>query len=288
MCLGKGNGNWVQWLAYATARWCYRQTGNNWFLLSLRPHVFQFSRRKVPTQNGSVESCQDGSVLFLLLGLLFVDLFLCFRLLWVAFLRGRGRSFGWNNLLCQGLCSAPNPGITARHGVARRWGIRAKGQVTMQVPPPLQSQCTHSGMPSLPCSITEQIILEHSHQALCTTLFLLFWKEIFTEPTTYFPTLCRRVNQTQWLKNIMRTGNESAVTQHRAPGPCSVSDGHSDTNCPWRGASDLLPVSCPADIFLASFSHPSNMPAWSRPLVIIYDSSDDTGLAYQRSNLLEW
>lgn len=36
-------------------------------------------------------------------------------------------------------------------------------------------------------------------------IFLLFWKEIFTEPTTYFPTLCRRVNQTQGLTNTMRS-----------------------------------------------------------------------------------
>lgn len=34
--------------------------------------------------NGGVESCRDGSVLFLLLGLLFVDLFLCLGLLRVA------------------------------------------------------------------------------------------------------------------------------------------------------------------------------------------------------------
>lgn len=69
---------------YATVRRCYWRTGNNWFLLSLRPHMFRFSRRKVPTQDGSVKSCHDGSVLFLLLGLLFVDLLLCFGLFWVA------------------------------------------------------------------------------------------------------------------------------------------------------------------------------------------------------------
>lgn len=54
--------------------------------------MFQFSRRKVPTQNGSVKSCQDGSVLFLLLGLLFVDLLLCFGLFRVALLQGRGEA----------------------------------------------------------------------------------------------------------------------------------------------------------------------------------------------------
>lgn len=47
-------------------------------------HMFQFSRRKVPVHNGSVKSCQDGSVLFLLLRLLFVGLFFGFWLFCVA------------------------------------------------------------------------------------------------------------------------------------------------------------------------------------------------------------
>lgn len=79
MCLGEGDGR--------RGRHARRRTGvtADCFPLSVRPHMFQFSRRKVPTQNGSVESCRDGSVLFLLLGLLVVDLLLCLRLFWVAF-----------------------------------------------------------------------------------------------------------------------------------------------------------------------------------------------------------
>lgn len=86
MCLGKGDGT----RASTVAGGCNSVSlvtadGNDWFLLSLRPHMFQFSRRKVPTRNASVECCPDGSVLFLLLGLLFVDWFLHLWLLRVTF-----------------------------------------------------------------------------------------------------------------------------------------------------------------------------------------------------------
>lgn len=76
----KSNG----WRVQDHCRW--EQVGNSWFLLRSRPHALQFSRRKVPTKDGIVKSGQDGSVLFLLLGLLVMGLLLHFRLLCLALL----------------------------------------------------------------------------------------------------------------------------------------------------------------------------------------------------------
>lgn len=53
----------------------------------MRPHVSP--EEKFPRKTEG-ESCQDASVLFLLLGLLFVDLVLCLRLFRVTLLTGQG------------------------------------------------------------------------------------------------------------------------------------------------------------------------------------------------------
>lgn len=83
VCLGKGNGNRGQcwrgrWRDDVTADW--EQLVSD----ELEATRVPILRKRSSHQNGSVESCRDGSVLFLLLGLLFVDLLLCFRLLRVA------------------------------------------------------------------------------------------------------------------------------------------------------------------------------------------------------------
>lgn len=91
VCLGKGNGTRARcwrgrWRDDVTADW-ERLVSDE--LEATRVPIL---RKRSSHQNGSVESCRDGSVLFLLLGLLLVDLLLCFRLLRVALLRGeRGR-----------------------------------------------------------------------------------------------------------------------------------------------------------------------------------------------------
>lgn len=84
--------------------------------MSLRPHVSPEEKfpRKV-----EVESCQDPSVLFLLLGLLFVDLFLCLRLFRVTLLQHRGRGFGWNDGRVGGPAEATAPRPLPRTGIFR-------------------------------------------------------------------------------------------------------------------------------------------------------------------------
>lgn len=92
VCLGKGNGARARcwrgrWRDDVTADW-ERLVSDE--LEATRVPIL---RKRSSHRNGSVESCRDGSVLFLLLGRLLVDLLLCFRLLRVALLRGeRGRA----------------------------------------------------------------------------------------------------------------------------------------------------------------------------------------------------
>lgn len=148
VCLGKGNGNrgrcWRgRWRDDVTADW--EQLVSD----ELEATRVPILRKRSSHHSGSVESCRRGSVLFLLLGLLFVGLLLCFRLLWVALLWERGeRGQGW--VSTDGAHGrprrVPGPAATARQGVsmaraARRASLLLGAEAqrgTPSRPPPLQ------------------------------------------------------------------------------------------------------------------------------------------------------
>lgn len=112
--MGTDRGGWRgRWRVDGTADWEQLVSDE---LEATRVPILQ---KKSSHQNGSVESCRDGSVLFLLRGLLFVDLFLCFRLLRVALLRGRGEGSA-PTVYCPAVSPAPlSPHSTASPGLGK-------------------------------------------------------------------------------------------------------------------------------------------------------------------------
>lgn len=169
VCLGKGNGNrgrcWHgRWRDDVTADW--EQLVSD----ELEATRVPILRKRSSHHSGSVESCRRGSVLFLLLGLLFVGLLLCFRLLWVALLWERGeRGQGW--VSTDGAHSRPRSDCAAGrlHGASR-------------AEPPCSWEPRHrEGRLPVPRPFKGRILLEHGQQALCSTFsFYPLWKHSLT------------------------------------------------------------------------------------------------------------
>lgn len=170
----------------------------------MRPHVFQFSGREVPTKTevwraaGTVQysSCCWG----------------CCS--WTC--SSASGSSGWPSCGGRGAgarfqlmeLTAGRPAVTARHGISM-------ARATRSTPCSQEPRHTDGRLP-VPRPSKDRILLEHSQQALCTAFsFCPLWKHSLTDCTTYFPTLRKTVKQ----RSVVITRGEPAVAGPRAPGP---------------------------------------------------------------------
>lgn len=86
-----------------------------------------------------------------------------------------------------GPAASPAPSPLLRTVSLGCGGYQLRNNTPCKYRPTVRSQWTHTRRPLLLCAIKEQIALEWSSGF--TKLFLLFRKEIFTEPISYFPTV---------------------------------------------------------------------------------------------------
>lgn len=154
--------------------------------MSLRPHVFQFSGREVPTKTevwraaGTVQysSCCWG----------------CCS--WTC--SSASGSSGWPS--CgggeRGQEEVSTDGADGRRRPRRDCAARRLHGASHAEPPCSQEPRHTEGRLPVPGPFKNRILLEHSQQALCTAFsFYPLWKHSLTECMTYFPTLRKRVNQ---------------------------------------------------------------------------------------------